>query len=302
MSEAVIDPPAAAPGFLSGAPETPPATPPQESSAAHFLSEAYHKNGEFNEGWSKKLEEAGYGRLAAKGALAKDERTFLKSLDDTLQFVGKKAGHLPPNEKSTPEEVAAYRKQVGAPEDPKEYGFKPAKMPEGMPWDEARAAKAEAILHKHNASTGLAKELADYYGEVLTETQQQAQEAFEANILTDIATTEKALREEWGPEYDTRLTQNKNYAKAVLGEEALSDPIIRAALSKAPIVRLLDQNRREVRGKLPGASSEMAGASTSPQQEAEALMAKHPNWQNEPAIHERINTLFRMQAAQDGKS
>jgi hypothetical protein len=80
-----------------------------------------------------------------------DIESLAKSYQGLEQLLGKKANAIvPPNEKSTPEEVAAYRKAIGVPESPEAYNLKPEQLPEGVTWDDNVAKKAAELAHKHN--------------------------------------------------------------------------------------------------------------------------------------------------------
>ena len=80
-----------------------------------------------------------------------DMEALAKSYQGLEQLLGKKANAIvPPSEKSSPEEVAAYRKAIGVPESPEGYKLKPDTLPEGVQFDEATAKRAAELAHKHN--------------------------------------------------------------------------------------------------------------------------------------------------------
>lgn len=92
-----------------------------------------------------------------------DFESLAKSYTGLEQLLGKKANAVVvPNEKSTPEEVAAYRKAIGVPDSADAYvnALKPEKMPEGVHFDENLAKVASGIAHKHNIPPAAMKELA----------------------------------------------------------------------------------------------------------------------------------------------
>lgn len=283
---------AAAPSGTLNEPNTPP--------SSLFASDFRDEQGNLKEGWSEVFEKKGFTRLANKAATHKTEDDFLKSLDHMAQFVGKKTAFLPPNDKSTPEEIAAYREQQGVPAEAKEYAFKPAKLPDGIDWDPAAASKAEEILHKHHIPKAAAQELADYYGDVLLDTQVKAKTNFETNVSMKAAECEKTFKDEWGAAYQSRFEANRDFAKVLFGDE-LTDPIMQAALARPSVVRLIDQARRDLRGGLPGAQADTAGGSASPGQQAQAIMKANPNWSTDPADHRRITDLFNLQAQIDSR-
>lgn len=92
---------------------------------------------------------------------APDVESLAKSYDGLEKLLGKKAqAVVPPNEKSTPEEVAAYRKAIGVPNDPSGYGLtRPDNLPEGVTWDDNVAKQVADIAHKHNIPASALQEL-----------------------------------------------------------------------------------------------------------------------------------------------
>jgi hypothetical protein len=82
-----------------------------------------------------------------------------KSYDVAQRALGRKAqAVVPPTEKSTPEEVAEYRKALGVPESPEGYQLKPEQLPEGVTWDENVAKRAAELAHKHNVPAAAMQE------------------------------------------------------------------------------------------------------------------------------------------------
>ena len=85
---------------------------------------------------------------------------ILKSYQGMEQLVGRKAQAVfPPTEKSTPEEVAEYRKAIGVPESPEGYKLKPEQLPEGVSWDESVAKRAAELAYQHNIPAAAMSEL-----------------------------------------------------------------------------------------------------------------------------------------------
>jgi hypothetical protein len=88
-----------------------------------------------------------------------DVESLSKSYQGLEQLLGKKANAIvPPTEKSSPEEVAAYRKAIGVPESPEGYQLKPEQLPEGVTWDENVAKRAAELAHKHNVPAAAMQE------------------------------------------------------------------------------------------------------------------------------------------------
>jgi hypothetical protein len=83
-----------------------------------------------------------------------------KSYDVAQRALGRKAqAVLPPTEKSTPEEIAEYRKAIGVPDSPDGYKLKPEQLPEGVSWDDSVAKRAAELAHKHNIPAAAMSEL-----------------------------------------------------------------------------------------------------------------------------------------------
>lgn len=90
-----------------------------------------------------------------------DVESLAKSYQGLEQLMGKKAqAILPPNEKSTPEEIASFRKALGVPESPEGYEIaKPQDLPEGVTWDDNVAKSVAEVAHKHNIPAAAMQEL-----------------------------------------------------------------------------------------------------------------------------------------------
>ncbi len=89
-----------------------------------------------------------------------DIESMAKGFNGLEQLLGKKAqAVVPPNEKSTPEEVAEYRKAIGVPDSPQGYNLKPEQLPEGVTWDENVAKQAAELAHKHHIPASAMQDL-----------------------------------------------------------------------------------------------------------------------------------------------
>ena len=89
-----------------------------------------------------------------------DVEALSKSYQGLEQLLGKKANAVPvPNEKSTPEEISAYRKAIGVPESPEGYKLKPEQLPNGVSWDDSVAKRAAELAHRHNIPAAAMSEL-----------------------------------------------------------------------------------------------------------------------------------------------
>jgi hypothetical protein len=154
------------------------------------------------------------------------------------------AAIVKPGEDAPPEDVAAYRKALGIPEEASAYEF--PDLPEGMEMTEAveqsRAVWAERF-HNLEISATAAKELARMVNE-------DALAAMKAEIEADEKNAEEAeaaLRAEWkGDDYDRNVEYKKRAVAEMFGEDleavrqlqlkngrfALDDPRILKAFAK----------------------------------------------------------------------
>lgn len=129
---------------------------------------------------------------------------FFHGVANLAQLAGKKG--LAPLPADAPESAKAERNALmrqinGVPEKPEGYGLK---KPDGMPdtlWDQGYVDSVAAVLHKHNASPDLVRELmaADIQHSQQYTSQQQAQ------VADRIKQEQTSLRDAFGGEYDKKI-------------------------------------------------------------------------------------------------
>ena len=133
---------------------------------------------------------------------------FFAKFDGLSRMAGRKAlAPLPAN--ATPEDIAAHQQVMravnGVPEKPDGYGFaKPAELPEGA-WDQNFATEAQALLHKHNASPALAKELLAMNTKAVM-TNLEAQKQYEADFYKQQDNEFRTELQKGGLDYDKTMT------------------------------------------------------------------------------------------------
>jgi hypothetical protein len=182
-------------------------------------------DGGFADGWLDKLP----GELDPyKATLAKykDFGSLAKSHGELQQLLGKKSSAVNvPGEKSTPEEIAAFRKALGVPEKAEEYGFKPEKLPDGVAWDDNSAKQFAAIAHKHHIPAAAMKELAAHQ---IAMEEARAQEGFR-QMETELLNGKQQLQTAWGQNFEKNLNTAARVAKSIgLDPESpgLRDPAV----------------------------------------------------------------------------
>jgi hypothetical protein len=144
-----------------------------------------------------------------------------KALANANQLIGKKLGV--PNEKSSPEEIAAFRKQLGVPESLDDYKFAPDQLPEGMTWSDEFAKPFAEIAHKHHIPPGAMKALANQF----TNYEKFKVEAIQSTFEKQRTEAVQTLQKEWGGDYAKNIEVAKLAAKRVgvdANSHGFSDP------------------------------------------------------------------------------
>jgi len=143
-----------------------------------------------------------------------DVEAMAKSYTGLEQLLGKKANAvMVPTDKSTPEEVAAYRKALGVPEKPEEYieRIKPEALPEGVHFDENLAKMASEIALKHNIPPAALKELA----QLQVSQVQGLMQAATQGAMQELQAGEAELKKTYGEELPKKLDLAKRAAATV---------------------------------------------------------------------------------------
>lgn len=146
---------------------------------------------------------------------------LVKALGNANALIGKKLGV--PNEKSSPEELAAFRKAMGVPDTLDDYKFAPDALPEGMTWNDDFAKPFAEIAHKHNVPPGAMKALANQFAHYEKVKLEALQSTFEKQRTEAVGT----LQKEWGNEFDKNIGLAKQAAKMAgvnANSHGFSDP------------------------------------------------------------------------------
>jgi hypothetical protein len=186
-----------------------------------------------------------------------DVESLSKSYQGLEQLLGKKANAIvPPSEKSTPEEVAAYRKAIGVPESPEAYNLKPEQLPEGVTWDDNVAKKAAELAHKHNVPAAAMQEFMKFDMERAALMNQAAAQMIETQLETGRAELQKV----WGDKMPEKIELARR-AAVTAGVDPTSQGFVDPQVVKA-IVSLAEKlsDDKLVAGDQTGASSTRARA------------------------------------------
>jgi hypothetical protein len=178
------------------------------------------ESGAFVEGWHDRFEGdlKGHPSLKVIGSVS----DLAKAYVETKKMVGSKLEA--PSEKSTPEQVAAFRKIVGAPDKPEGYlgdakTLRPETVPDGM-WDPKAEAAFLAIAHKHHLSPAAVRDIIAHHGESVGQAFQQSAEAEQQHLAGQLS----ELKKSWGNDFDANLNLASRVAQTV-GLDPKTNPI-----------------------------------------------------------------------------
>lgn len=166
-------------------------------------------DGAFVEGWTAKLPEdmkeagASLGKFKSVTDLAKSYHHLEKTIGARPQ------GVIVPTDKSTPEEIAAYRKAMGVPEKLEEYNVTPEKLPDGMTWNPETAKPYMEIAHKHNIPPAAMKALVA----VQMQQEQNRVDALTTLVQKRLADGKADLQKEWGADFEKNIGRAQIAAK-----------------------------------------------------------------------------------------
>jgi hypothetical protein len=186
-----------------------------------------------------------------------DVESMAKGFNGLEQLLGKKANAIvPPTEKSSPEEVAAYRKAIGVPESPEGYQLKPEQLPEGVTWDENVAKRAAELAHKHNVPAAAMQEFMKFDMERAALMNQAAAGMIDAQL--EAGRTE--LQRVWGDKMPEKIELARR-AAVTAGVDPSSQGFVDPQVVKA-IVNLAEKlsDDKLVAGDQTGISSTRARA------------------------------------------
>jgi hypothetical protein len=139
---------------------------------------------------------------------------LLRGHGNAQKLIGQRVapGVKVPGPDAKPEEIAAYRKAIGVPDDVTGYGLKkPDALPEGVEWNEEEVGKFGALAHELGLTPAQAQKLVAFD----TERMGKMNAGGKAKLDAFIAGERDALKKEWGENY-----QN-NVGKALKAAELL---------------------------------------------------------------------------------
>jgi hypothetical protein len=216
-----------------------------------------------------------------------DIESLAKSYQGLEQLLGKKANAIvPPTEKSSPEEVAAYRKAIGVPESPEGYQLKPEQLPEGVTWDENVAKRAAELAHKHNVPAAAMQEFMKFDMERAALMNQAAAGMIEAQL--EAGRTE--LQRVWGDKMPEKIELARR-AAVTAGVDPSSQGFVDPQVVKA-IVNLAEKlsDDKLVAGDQTGVSSTRARARDIMTNQGNPLYARYQ--ERDPEVVDQVRRML----------
>ena len=126
---------------------------------------------------------------------------------------GKQAAKL--TDKSTPEEVKAYREAMGIPDDPAAYPVSFREDFQASEFDTAALSSFKEHMHESSADPRAAAAAIEWFQDFALAQKQE----LDASMAKTAKATQAALRNEWGGEYDGNLNAAQQIMTAQLGQE-----------------------------------------------------------------------------------
>lgn len=162
-------------------------------------------DGAFSDKWTDKLPADLEGRESL--GRFKTVADLAKSYRNMEALVGKKT--LVPTDKSTPEEVAAYRKALGIPDKVEDYKIKPDTLPDGVGWNDENGRTFAKIALENNVPPAAMRAIVDEYGKMRIVEMQAMAEEIDARKVAGA----DSLRKTWGADFDKNLAVAQQAAK-----------------------------------------------------------------------------------------
>ncbi|PST27205.1 hypothetical protein C7U60_02665 [Mesorhizobium plurifarium] len=122
-------------------------------------------------------------------------------------------------DKSTPEEIKAYRDAHGIPEDPSAYPGDFRQDFRATDTDKAILGEFKTAMHARNVPPAAAAAALDWYQDFATAQQQE----LDGNLARVAKETQSALRNEWGGEYDGNIGAAQQLMTSHLGKDGFEE-------------------------------------------------------------------------------
>ena len=217
----------------------------------HFIKDDFT----FEDGWQNNLPDAEFATEKATLANYKSLPALAKALRESKTAAMAKAGLKVPDEKSTPEERAAFAKALGVPDDPKEYGITKPEGELAQYFNEEAAAKFAATAKE----LGLTKPQAAKLVEMQLAAYKEADAAQIALGQKQLTERDTKLKEVWGAKVE-EFSMDAQRVALTIGLDPKELPYLPAdvTIGLAKIAALISEDkmvgREQVHNKLTPAS------------------------------------------------
>jgi len=188
----------------------PPSAEPATPAPGALGDEWINEDGSFRQGWYQRFPE----EMQVPLARYKSVEELAKGHANAQALIGRK-GVFIPTEKSTPQEVADFRKAVGVPETAEAYQIKPDTLPEGMVWNDELAKPFLAVAHKHNVSQAALKELSSAFAQMESMKGQHMIATAQANFQEELREGTATLQARWREDFDRNILKAQRAAALV---------------------------------------------------------------------------------------
>ncbi len=240
-----------------------------------IINQLYTAEGGLSENYTDLLKENGMESLTNTVAKYKSADGLLKGAANLVNFAGKKVeGVVVPNEGSSEQEVADYRKAIGVPESATEYDLRLDNLPEGLDWNDNLAEQWGGVFHEAGLNQEQAQKLSQAYSDI---TSQQLEEATgKLNEQSELTMQEQqaSLQKQWGREYDRNLQSAVDMAE-VVGFDMENSSDMQAVRHPKVMNMLLAKSQSMQEQPLPRNGAPTSSGLNSPKAQADAIYAKH---------------------------
>ena len=242
--------------LFAGAKDAPADATPQTAPGGSAPAWLKGDDGTFDPGWVDRLPES--LRAEASLRIMPTISDLAKSYVETKKLVGTKLEM--PNEKSTPEQLASWRKTVGAPDKPEGYlgdakTLRPDTLPESAWSSESEKAFLD-VAHKHSLPPAAVRDIIALHAADVGKHLQGVGEAQNAALAAE----EVKLRTEWGAQFGDNLSAAKRMAQTIgldpNTHPAFTDSTVVMAMSR--MAKLLSEDKL-VKGDAPSIGTTIEG-------------------------------------------
>lgn len=198
------DPPAPQQTPEGGQPPAPASLVPEPTqpaaTSAPLGDDWINEDGSFRQGWYQRFPE----EMQVPLAKYKSVEELAKGHANAQALIGRKGIFLP-TEKSTPEEVAEFRKAIGVPDSPDGYHIKPDVVPDGLVWNDDLPKPFLAVAHKHHVSDAAMKDFGKAFMQMEEFRLSAATGMATAAVTRELQEGSAVLRSNWRDNYDQKI-------------------------------------------------------------------------------------------------